>query len=800
MKKLLLIIVILSFVLPGYSQYVTVRDKTTLQPLYMVNIYTSKMDQTIITDIKGKADISAFRNADSIFFQYTGYAKPIYSYSQLEKMGFEVLLSEKIEALDAVVVSASKFEEKMSDVPQKIDVLTAKDIAYINQPTTAEVLQQTGQVLVQKSQMGGGSPIIRGFEANKVLLVVDGVRLNNAIYRGGHLQNSITIDNSMLNRLEIVFGPGSVVYGSDALGGVVHFHTKNPLLAGSGSKTFTRGTAFTRYSSAFNEKTGHVDFNIGMKKVAFLTSITFTDFGDLVQGSDRSPFLPDFGKRVFYQGRINGTDTMLMNSNVNVQKASGYSQYDILEKILFKQNENVTHILNLQYSNTTDVPRYDRLAEMSGNQLRYGEWYYGPQARVMAAYTLSLDKTTKFYKNARFIAAYQDISESRHSRSFGKNTRSNRFENVKVYTINFDFDKLIGRHELRYGAEATYNDVTSTAFAENIVTGEQSNLDTRYPAEGSSMRTLAGYLTHTWEISERFILSDGIRYSSIAMNADFGEQTVLPFREVNQNSSAVNGNLGLIYMPGNDWRFSALASSGFRAPNVDDLGKVFESVPGNVIVPNPDLEPEYIYNAEAGISKSFNKNVTLEGTGYYSWYINAITTQPFLFNGQDSIIYDGRLSLVTANVNAGEAYIYGFNGNLKADITQSFSLYSSITYTYGRIMTDSVDLPLDHIPPLYGKTGINLNIRKFRGEFFALYNGWKKVENYNIFGEDNFAQATPYGMPAWFTLNLRTAYQLNSYLNIQVNVENLLDRNYRVFASGISAPGRNFVIALRANF
>ena len=688
----------------------------------------------------------------------------------------------------------------MSDVPQKIDVLTAKDIAYINQPTTAEVLQQTGQVLVQKSQMGGGSPIIRGFEANKVLLVVDGVRLNNAIYRGGHLQNSITIDNSMLNRLEIVFGPGSVVYGSDALGGVVHFHTKNPLLAGSGSKIFTRGTAFTRYSSAFDEKTGHVDFNIGMKKFAFLTSVTFTDFGDLVQGSVRSPFLPDFGKRFFYQGRINGADTMLVNNNVNVQKASGYSQYDILEKILFKQNENTSHILNLQYSNTTDVPRYDRLAQMSGDQLRYAEWYYGPQERIMAAYTLSLDKTTRLYKNARFIAAYQDISESRHNRSFGKNTLNNRFENVKVYTLNLDFDKLIGRHELRYGAEGTYNDVTSTAFAENIITGEQSSLDTRYPAGGSSMRTLAGYLTHTWEINEHFILSDGIRYSSIALNADFGEQTILPFREVNQNSSAVNGNLGLIYMPGNDWRFSVLASSGFRAPNVDDLGKVFESVPGNVIVPNPDLESEYIYNAEASISKIFNQNVTLEGTGYYSWYINAITTQPFLFNGQDSIFYDGQMSLVTANVNAGEAYIYGFNGNLKADITQSFSLYSSITYTYGRIVTDSVDQPLDHIPPLFGKTGMNLNIRKFRGEFFVLYNGWKHVEDYNIFGEDNFAQATPYGMPAWFTLNLRTAYQLNSYLNIQLNVENLLDRNYRVFASGISAPGRNFVVALRANF
>ncbi|NJN34367.1 MAG: TonB-dependent receptor plug domain-containing protein [Saprospiraceae bacterium] len=71
---------------------------------------------------------------------------------------------------------------------------------------------------------------MRGFEASRVLLVVDGVRMNNLIYRSGHLQNAITVDQNMLDRVEVLFGTASTVYGSDALGGVVHFFTKKPLL------------------------------------------------------------------------------------------------------------------------------------------------------------------------------------------------------------------------------------------------------------------------------------------------------------------------------------------------------------------------------------------------------------------------------------------------------------------------------------------------------------------------------------------------------------------------------------------
>ena len=784
------------------AQTVTVVDITDLKPLAFVPIFSSAPAATAITNEGGQADLSAFRGADSIRFSHVGYFDKILSFREIEKQNFTVRLSERAYSMKEVVISASRFEEKREDVAQAIQVISAKELAFINQQTTADVLQNSGEVLVQKSQQGGGSPIIRGFEANKVLLVVDGVRMNNAIYRGGHLQNSITLDNTILEKAEIVFGPGSVVYGSDALGGVMHFHTKTPKLAYEEGKTHIAGQAFARYASANNELSSHIDFNLGWEKFASLTSLTYSSFDDLRQGGRRNPFYEDLGTRDFYVERLNDRDTILVNEDPNVQVPSAYRQWDILQKFLYQPSAEVTHILNLQYSTSSDVPRYDRLTQLSGGAPRFAEWYYGPQNRLLSSYTLKWGKGARLFDNVRFIAAYQHIEESRNDRRFEKDLRNHRLEKLDIFSLNIDFNKDINRHEIRFGLEGTYNNVNSTAFAENIVDGKTEALDTRYPDGGSSMQSAAGYITHSFEISPRWILNDGIRFSYVGLQAQFVDKTFFdfPFSEVRQDHTALNGNIGMVFMPGEDWRFTTIASSGFRAPNIDDLGKVFESVPGAVVLPNPDLEPEYTYNLEAGISKTIGEKVTVGATGYYTWYRNAITIQPGTFEGQDSILFNGVLSQVTYNANAQDAYLYGANAYFSADVTDQFSITSTLNYTYGRIKTDSIDLPLDHIPPVFGKTSFQLKLPKFNAEFWVMYNGWKRLEDYNLLGEDNFAFATSNGMPAWMTLNLRTSYQISPNFQIQLALDNILDTNYRVFASNISAPGRNLIVTLRGTF
>lgn len=802
MKKIFLGALTLAFSSSLFSQNVTILDLSSLEPLQEVVIHTK--DSSIIqhSNSKGKFDVEAFKNVDSIYLYKSGYEPISATYKQLEADKFMILLTEEAHILDEVVFSASKFAEKKNDVPQQIQVLKAKDLQFMNQQTTADVLQSTGNVFVQKSQMGGGSPVIRGFEANKVLMVVDGVRMNNAIYRGGHLQNAITMDNNLLDKAEIISGPGSVVYGSDALGGVIHFYTKNPQLADSSQKVNMGAGAFVRHATTNQEFTQNINLNFGFKKLGFLTSFTHSDFGDMRQGERRNPFYEDFGKRKFYAQRINGKDSMMANSDPAIQKNTGYKQVDFMQKVLFKPNANQSHLLNFQYSTSSDIPRYDRLTEVnSAGVLKSAEWYYGPQKRLMGAYTLSLDKANKVYDHAKLILAYQDIEESRHNRNFGSTKLNHRVEKVKVLTLNLDFNKQIGKNEIRYGAEITHNKVNSTATQENINTGASVPLDTRYPGNGSTMQSLAAYITHTYEFSPKLILSDGLRYSHIQLNSKFDTTFFpFPFTEITQKSGALNGNLGLVYMPGRDWRFAVLGSTGFRAPNVDDLSKVFESTAGKVIVPNAELKPEYTYNAELSISKIVASTVKLEATGYYTWYKNVIATGTSKFNGKDSIMYDGALSQVITQMNKNNAYIYGLQAGITADISKKFTFASTINYTYGRVKTETVDVPLDHIAPVYGKTSLTMKIKKFRGEFFVMYNGWKRLKDYSNSGEDNLIYATANGMPAWYTLNLRTGYQFNKYLHLQVALENILDQNYRVFASGVSAAGRNLVLTLRGTF
>lgn len=701
------------------------------------------------------------------------------------------------------VVSANRTAEKRKDVAQKIQVVRASEIQFQQQTSMADVLANSGSIFVQKSQLGGGSPIIRGFETNKVLLVVDGIRMNNAIYRGGHLQNCLTLDQANMDRVEIVFGPGSVMYGSDAIGGVMSFQTKKPLFSSS-DQLLVRSSAYMRGFSAGAGYAANAQVNIGSKRFASLTSISYAAYGDLRQGNNRSEAIGNLGYRPWYVAQFNGADSMVVNADSSLQVGSGYKQYDVLQKFSFVQKLGVMHHLNVQLSNSGNIDRYDRLTLMSGSKPRFAEWYYGPQFRLLAAYTLELNNATKFYDNARVILAYQAIEESRIDRRFQKASRNHRIEQLDIFTLNADFMKKKGAHELRYGAEAYLNQVKSTAFAEDIYTGVQTAIDTRYPDGGSSMQGAALYASHTFEISEKLILNDGIRLSQVGLQAQFVDQTFFPFpfNQIQQNHLALNGNLGLIYMPVPKLRLTLNGSTAFRAPNVDDLTKVFESVPGSVVVPNPNLKAEYAYHAEFGLQYQFMKKSTFGVNLYQTYLTNALTVQDGTFNGADSVLYDGQMSQVLTTTNAGNAYVRGFEAFLQAQLTPRLQLAGSYNYTLGRIITDTVPYPLDHIAPAFGKVSLRYTMlhNKLKLEGFAMYSGWKYLKDYNLVGEDNFAYATPDGMPSWYTLNFRANYNINNQLSVQVACENITDQNYRMFASNISAPGRNFILTLRGNF
>ncbi|MCX8143165.1 MAG: TonB-dependent receptor [Bacteroidia bacterium] len=706
--------------------------------------------------------------------------------------------------LQEVEVSANRIIEKKNLNAQQILLIPKEEMQTFQSQTTADVLQKTGNIFVQQSQQGGGSPVIRGFEASRILLVIDGIRMNNLIYRTGHLQNIITTDNTAMDKIEVIYGPSSTIYGSDALGGVIHMYTKQPQLSGDSTSFKLHLNAFSRYGNVNNEFTNHVDFNLGCKKLASFTSLTYFKFGDLRMGTNQNPFYSgQYPTRPFYVKRIDNKDSMVRNSDKYLQIPSGYDQYNIIQKFLWQNNPYSKHIINIQYTTSSDIPRYDRLSEYQGQNLRFSEWYYGPQKHFIAAYDFNYSKSTSIFDYVRVVANYQSYEESRHTRRFKKNELQSQIENVNVYGFNIDVLKKWNKHHIQYGIDIQANTLISRAYEKDITTNNEKPFKTRYPDGDNKMMWGALYWYHKYFINgENWILTDGFRIGYAYLHSTFKDTTFFkfPFNQAEQKNITYSGNIGIIHNIGNEWKLAFLISSGFRVPNVDDLGKVFDSQPGAVIVPNPNIQPEKTLTEEISITKFFNKNSYFENTIYYTQIFDGIVTDKFQYNGQDSIIYNGVKSIVLANQNKQKAYIYGFYSQLKTDFDKHFSITLSVNYTFGRIKTDSVDYPLDHIPPLFSKLSFLYKpSEKLKFSMFLLYNGQKKISDYNMYGEDNFQYATPIGMPAWATLNFRIEWAIGKHFTILTGIDNIFDTQYRTFSSGINAPGRDLFVTLKMN-
>jgi hemoglobin/transferrin/lactoferrin receptor protein len=702
--------------------------------------------------------------------------------------------------LETIVISANKIAENKSQVAQPISVITKQNIELLNPQNAADLLALSGNAVVQKSQQGGGSPILRGFEASRVLLMVDGVRMNNLIYRAGHLQNIITLDPSILDRVEILYGPASTVYGSDALGGVMHFYTRKPQFSSEGMKV--NGNAFARYGTVNQEKTAHADLNFGWKNFAMLSSLTYSDFGDLTMGKNTQTLDTLWGLRKFYAERINGKDSLVANADPYLQKATGYKQYDFLQKIAYQQNNHINHLLNIQFSNSTNIPRYDRLTDPKGTGLNSAEWYYGPQKRLLTAYELNITDLNGFFNRIKLNINFQDVEESRHNRNFGATFKNSRIEQVNVYGANIDFHHTKDAHQFRTGIDAQYGTVKSAAFKTNVNDNSTAAQSTRYPDGDNNQQNVAIYATHTWKANEQLVLNDGLRVGSVRQKSTFVDRTFYPFpyNEAVQNMTGLSGNLGIIYTPSPILRASILGSTGYKVPNVDDLAKVFESAKGTVIVPNPNIKPEKTYNLDLGLVVKDDK-LLWENNIYFTQFADAIVADKFQFNGQDSIVYDGVKSQVLANQNKNEARLWGFSSMLKLNLYAGLTFTGTYHYTQGRIIkADNSRTPLDHIPPANGRVSLQYIKNQLVTEFFINYSEWKRINNYFLNGEDNEQYATKSGMPSWWTMNARVSYEVTKGLKVQIGVDNIADVQYRVFASGIHGAGRNLFGTIRYAF
>ncbi len=804
-KRLINFITFISLILILFSaalaQIINVRDKKTGEPIPFAQIESQIPQASTKTNEKGQADISTFKGAAEITISRLGYFPLVISYAELEKLSFEVFLTPTPFEVHEIVVSASRWQQTTNEIPIRIFTLSPMQVALESPQTAADLLGISGKVFIQKSQQAGGSPMFRGFATHRLLYNVDGVRMNNAIFRGGNIQQVISLDPFAIENTEIFFGPGSLIYGSDAIGGVMSFQTIVPKFSLTNEPLIT-GQAVARFSSANKEKTGHFDVNVGWKKWALVSSISYFDFDHLRQGSHG----PDDYLKPFYVERIDGVDRVITQSDPQLQIPSAYSQMNLMQKIRFKPNPHWDFQYGFHYSETSPYGRYDRHTRLRKGLPRYAEWNYGPQKWMMNCFQLKHEDAKAFYDKFSLRLAQQFFEESRIDRDLNNPERHTRKEEVDAYSVNLDWVKSIGvKNTLFYGFEYVFNDVTSTGIDENIVTKTKYPGPSRYPQ--SKWKAGGFYLMGHRRFSENFLMQTGLRYSRFVIDSKFDTTFYpFPFTEAHLDHGALTGSLGAVYEPSPTWVISANLATAFRAPNVDDMGKVFDSEPGKVTVPNPDLKAEYAYSADLNLTKVVGNFLKIDLSSYYTSLTNAMVRRDYTLNGLEYIMYEGELSRVQAIQNAAVANVYGVQIGVELKLPANFDLISDFNYQKGKEeLDDGSKSPSRHAPPWFGQTRLLYSAEKLNLELSLIYQGEKKHEDMpeeekgktEIYALDNLGRTYA---PGWYTLNFKALYRLSSQVSLTAGVENITDRRYRPYSSGISGPGRNFILAVRITF
>jgi len=782
----------------GFSQNLTIIDENN-KPVIGASIF-SDLSNYVTTDKNGNVSLDKFSRSDTLTIKQYGFKEEKLPKSKLKNT---LILLYDNELLDEVVISASKFSQKFREVPKKVTQINRSMIEFTNPMTSADLLERGGYVYIQKSQLGGGSPMIRGLSTNRLVLSVDGVRLNNAIFRSGNIHNVISISPMNIENTEVIMGSASVLYGSDAIGGVMNFYTKKAKLSNDSNPNIQININ-SRYSSASNEKMYHIDFNYGLEKIAFLSSFSKSDFDDLTMGIHGPS---DYLRPNYVTQNSAGDDVLVTNSKPRVQRNTGYSQTNFMQKVLYEPNEDLSIDIGIHFSKTGNIPRYDRLIRTNENEgLYYSEWYYGPQEWLLINSQLTfIPKETKFYDELKFGSSFQRFSESRNSRRFSDSFLKSREEELDIFSLNLDFFKKISENSnITYGLEMIENKVGSFAKSINISDLSETPISTRYP-DNSSLNSLGLYVNYKTKIIEDVFFQSGVRYSSTVLKSDLSQNNSyydFMYENTTLENGAFVGGIGLSWVRNiyNNWKFNI--NTAFRSPNIDDLAKVFDSEPGSVVVPNPDLKPERSFGLEFGGYFRTKNNIELDFSSYVTYLYNSFIRDDFtLSNGVSEIIYDGELSQIQALQNSSKSFIYGIEFGINMFLNKNFRMKSQHNLIAGYELDDlPFGMPVRHIPPNYGNFHLIYNNGDFTIDTYLNYNS--KI-SFNNLAESERAKPYMYALdengnpysPSWMTFNVRSKYSFSKMLNINFTVENITNKLYRPYSSGISAPGINFIFS-----
>ena len=649
-------------------------------------------------------------------------------------------------ALNPVVVISSRSFQKLSFSPVPVSFIPQTRIIQMQSRSTPEMLTGTPGIWMQKTNQGGGSPFIRGLTGNQVLTLIDGIRLNNATYRYGPNQYLSTIDPWSLFSAETLRSTGSVLYGSDAMGGVVYMQTEKPGFAEN--KNSFHGTVYTRGMTRNMEKTIGAKLIFSEKNWAGMVNGNISDFGHIVAGNGKVQNPTDYGQQAW-------------NTNWRVKIA---------------KNQELSFAY--QYLKQDEVDLFDQVTQRG-----YAISQTDPLKRQLAYLRWTADFSNPLFSKLIVTAFRQQFDEGRIRQKTNSPIVTSELD--KTVTRGFTAEiisDISDRHEAGTGMDFYADKVNSNAFDKNMQSLDVTAKRGLYP-DNAHMSSIAIYHRQVWKL-ERWQLEGGIRANMYWLNIE--EQQ---FGDVNLNPSALVGNFSAMYHLGNNWKLATSISTAFRAPNISDLGS-FGKFDFGTEVPTTSLEPEKSFNKEIGLKK-INQCMLLSVSFFHNRLTNLIDRVKSEYNGDS--IYNG--DRVYTKENIGEAVIYGGEFELILKPAKQLDIFSHLTYTYGQ--NESANEPLRRIPPFFGKAGFRH--RPAKGLYYEFELNFAARQSRLASGDKSDHRINPEGTPGWAIVQFRAGYNWRS-ISVQSGIENILDQSYRMHGSGIDGYGRTGWIRLAFSF
>lgn len=720
------------------------------QPLSDVHVLWIGTSIGAVTDAQGLFSIRVAEAGTAVLrFTSIGYATQEHAAGAEE---LHVVLHPTVLLLqNGVTISARRFEQPAMQTGDAISVLTASDIRRQVPRTTPDLLAGAPGVWLQKTNHGGGSPIVRGLVGNQVLLMTDGIRINNSTYRYGPNQYLSTLDPYAIERLEIVRGNGSVQYGSDAMGGVVQALTKTPAFSTGGFRH--QAHAGIVWMSAAMEQTAHAEWMGSSERVAFYVNFTSSDFGDLVAGR-----------------------------GIGTQAPSGYSQRTGSGKLLFRLGDAGVLTLAHQQVAQHKVPRFDQVAQGG-----FRTYYFDPQDRQLSYLRLEQATTNKWIGTVRATASFQQTHEGVVSQRV--NAMTTRWNDDRVGTVGFQAEaESRPRNNWRavHGVEVYADQVSSKAFQIDPNQSIATAIRGLY-ADGSTWQSTAVFSSHQYD-GHKLSLTGGARFNHFRVSVN---ENLFPNTTV--NPSAWVGHAGAQWKVTPTWRWAAYVSSSFRAPNIDDMSKLGPVESTVFEIPSGGLRPERARTFESGMKKA-GKTWNASFTGFYTRIQDQIDRVPALYKGLPT----AENRAVYQKQNIGQSEIYGWEFQGEWSLLPPILLSVHATYTYGHNLSRME--PMRRIPPLFGAAALTWRPHERL---------WMKCEGLFAEAQDRLAAGDRSDariavrlidgqMPAWRVVNVYAGWSGNK-VGLQLVALNVFDSAYRVYGSGVDSVGRSLRLSIIAS-